>query len=41
MKMARAAMMYLSFAIHIEERKTEYSQTIPVYMQEILQQFKT
>jgi len=41
MKMARAAMMYLSFAIHIEERKTEHSQTIPMYMQEILQQFKT
>jgi hypothetical protein len=41
MKMARAAMMYVSFAIHIEERKTEHEQTIPWYMPEILQQFKT
>ncbi len=39
-KMARAAMMYLSFAIHIEEQKTEHQNTVPVYMQEILQKDK-
>lgn len=41
MRMARAAMMYLSFAIHIEELKTEKSNSIPVFMQEVLQSFKT
>ena len=41
MKMARAATMYLSFAIHIEEKKTPHSQTVPIYMHKILQQFKT
>lgn len=41
MKMARAAMMYLSFAIHIEEKKTQHAQTMPLYMHEMLQQFKT
>lgn len=40
MRMSRAAMMYLSFAIQIEEIKTEKNKTMPVYMQEILQRFK-
>jgi hypothetical protein len=41
MKMARAAMMYLSFAIQIEEKKSGGKLTIPVYMQDMLHQFKT
>lgn len=41
MKMARAAMMYLSFAIQIEESKLEDKLTMPVYMQDMLHQFKT
>lgn len=41
MKSARAAMMYLSFAIHIEEKKSEHKLSIPIYMQDISQQFKT
>lgn len=41
MKMTRAAMMYLSFAIHIEEKKTQHMQTIPVYVHEMLHRFKT
>jgi len=41
MKMARAAMMYLSFAIQIEEKKSGDKLTIPVYMQDMLHQFKT
>lgn len=41
MKMGRAAMMYLSFAIHIEEQKTAHENTVPIYMQEMLQRFKT
>ena len=41
MKMARAAMMYLSFAIQIEEKKREDKLTMPVYMQDMLHQFKT
>lgn len=40
MKMARAAMMYLSFAIQIEEKKAEGKFAIPVFMQDILYEFK-
>lgn len=40
MRTARAAMMYISFAIHIEEQKTKSSNTIPMYMQEMSQKFK-
>ena len=41
MKMARAAMMYLPFAIQIEENKQDDKLTMPSYIQELLHQFKT
>lgn len=40
MRMARAAMMYTSFAIHIEEQKTKSTDTVPLYMREMSQKFK-
>lgn len=40
MRMARAAMMYVSFAIKIEEQKTAHENTVPIYIQEMLQRFK-
>lgn len=41
MRMARAAMMYVSFVIKIEEQKTAHENTVPIYLQEMLQRFKT
>ena len=41
MKMARAAMMYLFFAIQIEEKKSGDKLTMPVYLHDMLHQFKT
>lgn len=40
MRMSRAAMMYLSYAIHIEEQKGTASNRIPVSMPEMLHRFK-
>lgn len=41
MRMARAAMMYISFAIHIEEQKKEKGITVSYYMSTLLQEDKT
>lgn len=41
MRMARAAMMYISFAIHIEEQKKVKGITVPYYMPTMPQEYKT